>query len=493
MPMAQARRSRGQRPILIVALLVTALLAIVTMPSVAEAQWAERSMGQSTRTDRLSRICDVVVRHNGTVLATWITITGTGYAQAAPLGKRLIHRAYFAERRASGGWSPSKLVWSHATVTRYGNGATVGVFAGCPQIILGTRSSLDLLWQEQTSHRGRALPSYDLATRVRRPGGVWSAVRKVPGSDSVELDGSVSISEDGRAFVPARKRGQPLAYVRSPAGLWSRLGITSTRSANSFSALFDTANRMIVTWRTGSNGRYSRVRMSSGNLGPVEALPKAGDCVRDDPILAADGRGRVVAAWACQDISNYIEATVRDANGGWKPPTRFDVDAAGGPVGVDFDSLGTARIWWRIETPNTPRPGWTDQTDPRTVSALRASYLQAGSDAWQPATTASEGLPTPFNNFAWKVYGWSPAGIVDLVQFSINYDASPSSLPRVLPVNRSLTTLRRQPDGAWEIPVIHDRNVSGYGAPLLLVRTGGGRTAIGWTNDGARGAVVSVR
>lgn len=447
---------RKSLPGVFASLWLSLVLAAVYPPSAPAAgpAWSK----PHTLAARSGAPCDVAVRSNGQVFATWTT--------SEPSRGRRRERAFLARRLLNGAWSARKTIWDHVNGVR-GSSVSNGIYAYCPQIALGKSGSLDVLWDEhretaidpENSQRVRNGPSRLLMRRLHASG-KWSRKRRLATRSSLSLRGAVQVSERGHAIAVLDNVDKVIS--RSAAGRWGKpqriRGRTRIDASNSQAAAIGEDGSAVVAWNywPGRGSIRAVFRSGTRRWSRQQALSDTSSrCpAASDPRAAVSAEGSALVGWVCSNASEAGQSLDRTAvrtasiargQSRWQPEQELDrfetpiVDnqQAAYPGfdlrGVSFDGAGVGYV---IYTASTGRQG--------SPIPLREARLIPGAASWAPPVDVLPDFRGMAIDFVMQDDG---AGLV-------------TGAFRRSTWRSSLTTAFRHPDGTWSGPSIRDAATS---------------------------------
>ena len=279
----------------------------------------------------------------------------------------------YVSYRSAGGWGPATALGS----------ASNGVYS--PSAAIDADGDAVVAWYASTS------PSVAFVqTRIRSVDGTWQATETQPaGPRNVDRRPHVAYDSDGEAMLVWQSLDEVgytdiLASSHPPGGAWSapeRLSAPFT-SVDDPSLAGNGNGTIVATWIDVTSVRAA-VR-SGGTWGSPTGLAFMQSSLAEEPRSAVDGDGNVTAVWNRYDGAAWrTEASSRPAGGGWQSvpdtlatntPGQSEAEVASGPAGdvvAAWRHSDGSNI--RIESSRKPHGGsWQslpDVTSPAGVDA----------------------------------------------------------------------------------------------------------------------------
>ncbi len=239
----------------------------------------------------------------------------------------------------------------------------------------------------------------------RSAGGGWSAPTQLGNGSNGVYSPSAAIDQDGMAVVAwMRSTSPPVAFVetrfRKLDGTWAA---TETQPSGPGGAdyrphvAFDGDGEAVLSWQSNETG-YSDILTSSHPRGGAWSVPvhlSAPGANVDDPSLAGNGNGTVVATWI---DTTRVMAAVRSA-GSWGAPTAlaFMQSSLAEEPRAAIDRAGDATVvWnrfdgniWRTEASSRPAGGaWQAVADTLGADTPGQSKVDVATDPAGDAVAA---------------------------------------------------------------------------------------------------------
>lgn len=512
MPTEHQVAARARR----VLIAVSATLALY--PSMALASWSRpHTLSPSTLmggpSGKVSQACDLAVRSNGSVVATWTRRSGEGL-RSRRLAPPQRTAAFVAEKRPGGAWGRARTVWAH-TVGIRGSIVSNGIYATCPKIVLGAQGTLDTVWSEQrevgTAQKFIRDEPPNLFKMSRDRSGRWSRRQLWARNATRPL---VLSNDHGAAIVYYRRGRAPTTVSRAAGKSWgkpqsfTRNGIDSFRYGNlDLHWILDSADRALVVW-TNSSRRLVLRTWANGRWADPQAVPKSPsgcgpgpNAVGQREAIAPDGT--VAIAVNCEYNAAYnnrmdrgrigLQIALRRPSGEWVFPgdldvqetTAYDATAANqqltvngllAPTSLGYDAAGNLHVTWQ-------RKLWPIGAPDPEKAEIRSTVLPAGAAATLPATTIAT-LPASADG---------GTGDGEMLASIVQADGS-SAAALVGPAGAAVIT-RAGVFGPWSAPMISGPlggTCCAADPRRALLRGGGGNAALLWTSNSAQGVRVST-
>ncbi len=445
---------------------------------------------------RVAFACDIVVRADGRVIATWITRTGESPARRS-LTAPHIETAYVAVRVPNRGWSSSRTVWRHK-VGLAGKGTSSGVYAGCPKIVAGAERTAELIWDRHRETpvdpdrggRVRTGPYELMKKRLAASGRLGRATRWL----SNAAQPVVLANDRGDAIVEvwrnANRPGSRYATIARTAG--DRWGTLRERIDLGDSRVIDERGRAVVvssvgnalrlrTWTAGAWSAARAVPRPTSGCRHYVAEPHQEEYRALAPAIGPDGT--IALAGLCAGVSTDVEQTgfqlsLRKPDGTWVFPPTLDAgdlyqpeipgrgipELVIAPIAVGFDAGGDISVEWMR---------FLGVGSHASIAELRAAkYAMAAGTLGAPSSTGSaRGIPLRGHRVATD--GTTASAFID--------------------TDERLSVITRTGAGSWasrEFGSTWPRRTPGA-RPVVLHNDGRG-AALLWSSASRPGVLVSV-
>jgi mannan endo-1,4-beta-mannosidase len=339
------------------------------------------------------------------VFLAFAGVAGADWQAAQTLSASTVRA--FEPQLASDGSGRATLVWSSYDPSNpLGNSKLLaadhpagGTWATLPPISTG---SLPQSLQLATKAAGAAVVTWVKGLSVyasyRSPGGGWDVPTALGSGSSGVYSPSAAIDSDGQVVVAWQMNASPSTAVvqsrfRNADGTWSA---TETQPSGPRTVdgrphvAFDADGEAVLIWRSLDEAGYFGVLASSHPRAGAWFTPtrlSAPFTSVDDPSLAGNGNGTVVATWI--DITS-VEADVR-SGGSWGSPSAlaFMQSSLAEEPRVAIDSAGDATaVWnrhdgsnWRTEASSRPAGGsWQAVPDTLATNTPGQSEVEVAAD-----------------------------------------------------------------------------------------------------------------